>query len=107
MVPTLQVADLAAALKTGQPPVLLDVREPWELEIASLPGAVAIPLRQVPVRAVQELNPSDKIVVFCHHGGRSAQATQWLLQNGFTEVLNLAGGIDAWASEVDVTVPRY
>lgn len=86
--------------------VLLDVREPEELEVAKLPEALHIPMRQVPERLADL--PRDKtIVVMCHAGGRSARVAQYLLANGFDHVFNLRGGIDAWSVEVDPTIPRY
>ncbi|GIW44412.1 MAG: rhodanese-like domain-containing protein [Candidatus Binatia bacterium] len=86
--------------------LLLDVREPEEVAIACLRGARCIPLRSLPER-VSELDRRATIVVYCHHGVRSALAAQWLSEQGFAAVLNLAGGIDAWAQEVDETMPRY
>lgn len=86
--------------------VLLDVREPEELEVAKLPEALHIPMGQVPERLADL--PRDKtIVVMCHAGGRSARVAQYLLANGFDHVFNLRGGIDAWSVEVDPTIPRY
>lgn len=88
------------------PPTLLDVREPWELEIAAIEGAVAIPLGELTQR-VGELPRDRPLAVMCHHGGRSAQATAWLRNQGFDRATNVAGGIDAWARLVDPTVSRY
>jgi adenylyltransferase/sulfurtransferase len=85
---------------------LLDVREPVEWEIARLPGARLVPLQTLP-SAVNSLDPSADIVVYCHHGMRSAAAVEWLLERGFARVRNLAGGIDRWSIEVDATVRRY
>jgi rhodanese-related sulfurtransferase len=87
---------------------LLDCREPSEYAIAKLAGAVLIPMREIPAR-LAELEPvrDQRIVVHCHHGGRSMQVTQWLLQQGFPKVQNMAGGIDAWSSEIDPSVSRY
>jgi rhodanese-related sulfurtransferase len=82
------------------------VREPAEHEIARIEGAVLLPMGEVPARA-GELDPNVEIVVFCHHGQRSAMVVDWLRQNGFPRAVNLAGGIDAWSCEVDRTVPRY
>lgn len=107
MVPTIEVEALEAELKGPVPPLLLDVREDTERAKAALPGAVAIPLREIPARAAEELESARRIVVFCHRGGRSAQAAAWLLRNGFKEVLNLDGGIDAWSRRVDGSVPLY
>lgn len=86
--------------------VVLDVREPWELEICRLPGAHAIPMRQVPAR-LSEIDRAATVVCLCHHGGRSQQVAAFLAANGFGSVMNLAGGIDAWSREVDPTVPTY
>ena len=80
--------------------------EPHEYEICKLPGSKLIPLGQLPQR-VSELDSADEIVVHCKMGGRSARAVQFLLQSGFKKVKNLAGGIDAWAEEIDTSVPRY
>ncbi|HSG63749.1 MAG TPA: rhodanese-like domain-containing protein [Gammaproteobacteria bacterium] len=85
---------------------LLDVREPAELAIATLPNATHIPMLQVPLR-LDELDPQRPIVVLCHSGGRSRQVAAFLLANGFERVYNLAGGIDAWSTDIDPSVPRY
>lgn len=97
---------LAEALRSERPPLLLDVREPWEAELASIPGAVLIPMGSVPERANQL--PLDRdIVVQCHSGMRSARIVQLLRSLGFSRARNLAGGISAWSEEVDPSVPRY
>lgn len=85
---------------------LLDVREYHEYDIANIEGSVLIPLGEVADR-LDELNPDDEIVVHCHHGGRSMRATQYLKDQGFKNVKNLAGGIDAWAEKFDPDMPRY
>ncbi len=97
---------LAARLAAGDTPVLLDVRELWEFETASLPNAVLVPLSTLAQRAA-ELDANADYVVYCHHGGRSAMAAQWLRGQGFTSVANLQGGIEGWSLDVDATVPRY
>lgn len=86
--------------------LLLDVRTPEELEIASLPGALNIPLNELPAR-LSELNPAAPIVVLCHHGVRSEMAGRLLERNGFADVSHLSGGIDAWSQDIDPQVPRY
>jgi len=93
-------------LERGEPLVVLDVREPEEIAIASLPGALHIPMGDIPSR-IGELDPDSEIVVVCHHGLRSAQVAGYLARMDFERVLNLAGGIDAWSMEVDRSVPRY
>lgn len=85
---------------------LLDVREPWEYELAHLPGAALIPLAELPSR-LRELNPSEPVIVYCHHGIRSWHAACLLEQQGFEDVSNLSGGIDAWSRELDPTLRRY
>ena len=87
-------------------PVLLDVREPWEIELCQLAGSQNIPMHLVPVRCA-EIDPEQDIVVVCHHGGRSMQVAQFLQNQGFSRVANIAGGIHAWADEVDNTIARY
>jgi rhodanese-related sulfurtransferase len=101
----IDVDELRRLLDEGSVAVL-DVREPWELEICRLPGTIDIPLGTLAGRA-GEL-PSDRpLVVMCHHGGRSAHATMWLRRNGFQNTANLAGGIDAWARRVDTNMRTY
>lgn len=85
---------------------LLDVREAEELAIVALPGAIHIPMMQIPAR-LDELDREQPVVVMCHHGDRSRQVARFLLANGFEQVYNLKGGIDAWSAEVDLTLPRY
>jgi rhodanese-related sulfurtransferase len=82
------------------------VREPAEHEVARIEGATLVPMREIPARA-GALDPGAEIVVFCHHGARSAMVVDWLRRNGFPGAVNLAGGIDAWSCEVDPEVPRY
>jgi sulfur-carrier protein adenylyltransferase/sulfurtransferase len=86
--------------------VLLDVREHVELELAAVAGAVHIPMREVPAR-LAELDATKPLVVMCHSGGRSRRVAEYLAANGFSSVLNLKGGIDAWSTQLDSHVPRY
>lgn len=95
-------------LDQGARPLLLDVRTPAEHEVAHLPGALLMPMHEIEAR-VAELDPHrhGRVVVFCHHGGRSERVAAWLRQLGFAGAQNMAGGIDAWAVQVDGQVPRY
>jgi rhodanese-related sulfurtransferase len=90
--------------------VVLDVREPSELRTASIKAdgfeLLTIPMGTVPVR-LSELDPQRPIACLCHHGGRSMQVAAFLEARGFTQVANIAGGINAWSGEVDPSVPRY
>jgi rhodanese-related sulfurtransferase len=88
-------------------PVLLDVREPWEFQMASLPGSLLMPMGDVTSRAHAELDPDAHIVVLCHHGQRSLSVAMWLRGQGFERAQSLAGGIDAWSRVIDPSVPRY
>lgn len=99
-----------AATHSSTMPVVLDVREPWELQTASVKAdgfeLIAMPMRSVPARYL-ELQRDQPIACLCHHGGRSAQVVHFLMQNGFTEIVNIQGGINAWSSEVDPSIPTY
>ena len=86
--------------------VLLDCREPEEIAIARIDGALQIPMGDIPTR-LQSLDPSKEYVVFCHHGVRSAHVVAFLRKQEFERVRNMTGGIDAWSREVDPNVPRY
>lgn len=86
--------------------VVLDVREPWEREICAIEPSVGIPLGQLPDR-INTLQVDDTMVVVCHHGMRSLRATLWLREQGFPAVINLEGGIDAWADRIDRKMVRY
>ncbi len=88
-------------------PLLLDVREPIEFQLASLPNALLMPMGEVTSRAHTELDPDQPIVVLCHHGQRSLSVTMWLRNQDFTHVQSLAGGIDEWSRTIDPTIPRY
>ena len=87
--------------------VLLDVREAWEHEEAKIEGSILIPMGEVPARANLELDPDSHIVTICHHGMRSMSVTAWLREQGFERAQSLRGGIDAWSTQVDNTIPRY
>lgn len=86
---------------------LLDIREGWESETASLPDSMVIPMGEIPDRAHAELKPEERIVVYCHNGRRSLGVARWLREEGFLHAQSLAGGIEVWAREIDPTVPRY
>ena len=90
----------------GDDVVLLDVREHEELATAAVPGALHIPMREVPGR-LAELDAQKPLVVMCHSGGRSRRVAEYLIGNGFTTVFNLKGGIDAWSTQLDSGIPRY
>ncbi len=85
---------------------LLDVREPWELEIARVEGSLDIPMGEVPER-FDELDRNRPVAVLCHGGVRSARVASYLTQQGLQQVANIAGGIDAWSTSVDERIPRY
>jgi molybdopterin/thiamine biosynthesis adenylyltransferase/rhodanese-related sulfurtransferase len=99
-------AELASTAGTDREPLLIDVREPWEAELASIPNATLIPLGTL-AGALDRLDRTDEIVVYCHHGVRSATALSILRTNGFDHSRHLEGGIDAWASLVDPTMAHY
>lgn len=98
--------DLKARLEARGPVVLLDVRQDWEIKLCRLPDAVHIPIEEIEVR-VDELNPDDEIVVYCHQGVRSAAVAEYLRGLGFKDVKNLVGGVDSWARAVDPAMRRY
>ncbi len=103
----ISAGQVKAMLKQGDKFMLLDVREPGELEKSRLEGSKHIPMGDVPARAHQELDPEEHIVVMCHHGVRSLSVTNWLRQQGFEKVQSMRGGIDGWARTVDPKVPLY
>jgi rhodanese-related sulfurtransferase len=103
----ISAGDLKAAMDRGEKLTLVDVREPWEWELSRLEGAKAIPMGDVPARAHQELDPEEHIVVFCHHGVRSLNVTNWLREQGFESAQSMSGGIDRWARVVDSKAPVY
>jgi adenylyltransferase/sulfurtransferase len=101
------VAEAARLLATQpQTSLLLDVREPWEVDICRIAGAEVVPMRQIPER-VSALPKDRHILVLCHHGARSRRVTDYLRANGFPAVTNIAGGINAWAEQIDPTMQRY
>ena len=112
--PEISVHDVDAKVKAGHPFVWLDVREPHEFARAAIENTAILkmPISRLAQEGIAAL-PSEaqeknaEIVVSCHHGGRSAQVTAWLRQQGWTNVLNMDGGIDAWSREVDPSVGRY
>jgi rhodanese-related sulfurtransferase len=108
MVQQISVQELAARLTAGEAVYLLDVRQPWEHEIAALPASHLVPLRELPERAAEIQPPGGAlVVVYCHHGIRSLSAAAFLEQAGIRPVASLTGGIDAWSSQVDPRIPRY
>jgi rhodanese-related sulfurtransferase len=92
--------------QSERPVVLLDVRELHEVNFCQITGSLHIPMQDVP-RRLAELTPEAETVVICHHGMRSAQVAGFLEGRGFSDVSNLVGGIDAWSTQVDPSVPRY
>lgn len=103
---TIDASELASELASAEPPLLLDVREPWEAELATIPGSVLIPFGELGER-LAELDRGESVVVYCHLGVRSDYAARQLTAAGFERVRHLAGGIDAWSRAVDDAVERY
>ncbi|GJL51051.1 rhodanese-like domain-containing protein [Candidatus Nitrospira salsa] len=103
---TMTVRELKDRLDKGDDLFILDVREPHEYSMAKIDGSVLIPLGTLPT-SLEQLDPNKEIVALCHKGMRSADAMGFLLQQGFSNVKNLVGGIDAWSVEIDQSVPRY
>jgi len=105
-----QLQDWIASQATHGTTVVLDVREAWEVQTACVTAQgfelIKIPMHLIPPR-LQELDPNQPIAVLCHHGGRSMQVAAFLAQQGFSHVANIAGGINAWSSQVDASVPTY
>ena len=108
MIQQITPAELAAwrADPARQAPVLVDVREPWEHAHCRIEGSLLVPLGQLPSRR-SELPPDRDLVLVCHHGNRSQSAAMWLERNGCTKLHNLRGGVEAWALDVEPTMPRY
>lgn len=98
--------DVKDLIDKNEPVVLLDVREPHEVEVAQIDGAIKIPLGQIQSR-LEELDPEADIILFCHHGMRSQAAAELLYDAGIKKVRNMRGGIDGWSLKVDFSVPRY
>ena len=105
MIEEISPRDLQARLAAPEPPLVLDVREVWERDIARLPGTVDIPMGEVPGR-LAELPKDRDIVVMCRSGGRSLKVSQFLDKSGY-RVANLAGGILAWSRDIDPTLRTY
>ena len=104
-IPEISPAEFVARRERGDDLTLLDVREDWELGVASVPNIVHIPMGQVADR-LQEIDQSKEVVVLCRSGRRSLEVAKFLQQNGFRAV-NLAGGILAWSRDLDATIPTY
>lgn len=105
-IPEIAPEELKRRLDAGEKLTVLDVREPWELAIARLPGIVHIPLGEVPAR-LAEIDRDRPLIVMCKAGGRSLRAAQFLAARGFAQVANLTGGIDAWSQRIDPSLPTY
>ncbi len=106
MVENISPTEFAARCDADESWQLLDVREPWEIEIASVPQSIRIPMADIPSRQT-ELEAAQPVAVLCHSGGRSAKVADFLATQGFSRVANIAGGIDAWAQELDDSLARY
>jgi len=106
MVREITARELADRRATGSGPEVLDVRENWELAVATIPGTRHIPMNEIPAR-LGELDANAEIVVMCRSGGRSLQVAHFLDRNGLRSVANLTGGILAWSREVDPSVSEY
>ncbi len=107
LAPEISAEDYNKLRQQATPPLLLDVREPFEYATAAIAGATLIPMGDIPSRAHAELDPDQPIVVLCHHGSRSLSVTMWLRREGFEQVQSLAGGIDHWSRAIDPSIPLY
>ena len=98
--------ELKQKLDSGAKVIVIDVREPWEHQICTIPGAKLIPMNTIPAN-VNALDSGEEIVCYCHHGARSLNVAAWLRQQGIEGARSLRGGIDSWSTEVDPSVARY
>ncbi|MEK7702838.1 MAG: rhodanese-like domain-containing protein [Nitrospirota bacterium] len=103
---TIHPIEVKRKKEAGEDFILLDVRERWEYDLAHIPDSVLIPLSELP-RRIAEMDSLDEIVTVCHHGMRSASAQSFLIDAGFLDVKNMMGGIDAYSTTADPTIPRY
>jgi rhodanese-related sulfurtransferase len=104
----ISAAEAQQRLRSERPPLLVDVREQHEWDFCHVAGSVLVPLSRFPEKSAESLPEKDApLLMLCHHGVRSAHAAAYLRQNGYTDVTNVAGGIDAWSLDVDPAVPRY
>jgi rhodanese-related sulfurtransferase len=104
----IDVLGVKQMLDAGEKFVMLDCREADEVATAKIPGSLHIPMREIPARLAElESHRQGRLVVHCHHGGRSQRVTHYLRQQGFPQVQNMSGGIDDWSLKVDPAVPRY
>lgn len=103
---SLDAAGLKQQIDAGQTLFLLDVREPWEFELCHIAGSVNIPMSRI-VNSLEELDRSKATVVICHHGNRSYHVGNYLLNNGFERIINLEGGVNAWADRIEPQMARY
>jgi rhodanese-related sulfurtransferase len=104
-IPQLTVKELKRRIDAGEDVYILDVREPWEYKIAQIGGKL-IPQNEVPQR-LAEIDRDREVIVHCHHGVRSQRIAEFLKQAGYPKVVNLAGGIHAWADEIDPKMQKY
>ncbi len=102
----ISVEELAARRAAEPSLVLLDVREPDEVATAHIEGSLHVPMREIAAR-IGELDASAATAVLCHHGGRSERVADYLAANGFSNIVNVDGGIDAYAKKIDPSIPRY
>ena len=101
----MNATELAAHLQHSEP-LLLDVREPWEFETCHIDGSINIPMMHIP-HSIEQIQNAAEVVVICHHGIRSQYAIRFLEQHAIDNLINLDGGVDAWAREVDPDMPVY
>jgi rhodanese-related sulfurtransferase len=106
MIREISALELKARRDRGETPLVVDVREDWELKLASIPDVLHVPMNQIPAR-LGEFQRDGEVIVMCHAGGRSMRVAHFLANQGFTNVANLSGGISAWSQDVDATVPQY
>lgn len=104
----LSAPELASLLSqdSGAAPLLLDVREPWEYQLCRIDGSVSMPMNTIPAQ-LEQIDRDATIICICHHGARSLRVAQFLESNGFGQVVNLTGGVHAWAAQVDPSMPTY
>ncbi|HEV3218619.1 MAG TPA: rhodanese-like domain-containing protein [Candidatus Acidoferrales bacterium] len=98
--------ELKVKLDTGAKVLVVDVREPWEVQIASIAGATLVPLNSLPAN-MKLFDGAEEVVIFCHHGMRSLNAAAWLRSQGVDGARSLTGGIERWSTEIDPSVPHY